>query len=213
MLISHFFFIVISQSTTLLFKRWWLSLIYLIGYTAITQWLFQESSDGLALQVWVYRFFPALLVWFCCSVGIERVFQGKHAYPPIIGEKIHPSITLWAMVESVAVHAAMLPAILISSVHSILFSAFFMFVYWVIYSLSHMTTLWRFDSTCNAQRFYCFYYLPTLCATFLTMGVGVALTDEDEFSSSRFVVAMVTALVSSMCFACGIYLCEPKIKK
>ena len=212
MLISHFFFIVISQSTTLLFKRWWLSLFYLFGYTAVTQWLFHVPTDDLALQVWVYRFFPALIAWFCCSLGIEKVFQGNRSYPPIIGEKIHPSITLWATVESVAVHAAMLPAILINSVHAILLSAFFMMVYWVIYYLSHMTTLWRFDSACSARRFYCFYYLPTLCATFLSMGVGVVLTDGDELSSSRFIVATLTALVSSLCFLCGIYLYEPRKK-
>lgn len=198
MLLSHVFFVVFAQSTAFLFKRWWLSLSYILAYTLMVQWVFHPYLPpplDLGVQVWVYRFLPALIGWAAAAGWAEWLYPERKHYPPILGSST--AITFWGVIEAVMVHAAMLPAMLGTSVASLSLVAFFMTINWTIYYLSHRSVVWRFDCAEYADRFYRLYYIPTIALTLFSMFIGVLVTDGDEFSPSRFSVSLLSVIISS----------------
>ena len=201
MLLSHVFFLVFGQSTALLFKKWWLSLAYVLLYTSMVQWAFHPYLPApleLGMQVWVYRFLPSIMTCLVCGVCVEWFYVHRSDYPPVIGGKTSPGIAFWGVLESVVMHATLLPTMLSSSPSSISLSFFFMSISWIIYFLSHMTVGWRFKCAQHASHFYRFYYCPTISITMLCMLVGVLMTDSDEFSPTRFAVTFASAIISSL---------------
>lgn len=203
MLLSHVFFLVFAQSTALLFKKWWLSLAYFVGYTMLVQWVFHpylpDPTVSLAMQVWVYRFLPALMGWAVSAWTIELLYPLRVTYPPVVGIGVPQAVTLFGVLEAVMVHVAMLPAMLSSSASAIGLSLFFMTLHWIIYFASHYSVIWRFLCSAESVRFYCVYYGPTVLITMLTMILGVTFTgDTNEYSETRFILSFIAATLSSL---------------